>query len=122
MADHRHGERDGALYELKQRRVPRQIVVGAHRPTHHRYAGKRPWVCRHAFTTIDRDQPERHGVRIEPFGEVSGSFGGRETKNGNGLQGDWMSATRQRVAARSFGGQGNCTASDALSFGVASAT
>ena len=87
MANERDFGSDGGTHELLQRRVPRQIVVGAHRTAHRRNAREATRVSGDAFPAIERDEPPRQAARVEPFGKMARALGRREAKDGYGAHG-----------------------------------
>src|SRR5437667_2640488 len=79
-ADDRYFGRNGVAQQAQEWRVPWKVVVGAHRPTHHRDAGERPRIRRHHLAMIERDEFPWNALRVKPLAEVTRAFGRRKAK------------------------------------------
>ncbi len=110
MADHGHVGRHRVAKKVQQGRIPRQIVVGAHRAAHHADACESARVGGHGIAAVQREELVRDALRVEPVTEMARPFGARKTEMATGFttrscrgctgSGAWSSARSVATACR----------------------
>src|SRR5205807_1466801 len=83
MSDNRHVELDRLAKKGRNWRDPRQRIVHAHRSAHESDARERTGIGGNRGTVVDLHEFPTKPARIEPFGEVRRTLGGRKTEDGN---------------------------------------
>src|SRR5712671_4726257 len=85
VAEHRNIGVGSLVHELEHRGNPRQLVVYAHRPAHHREPRELARVRGNRLARVHLDEPVRHAVRVEECGKIARPLGAGMTENRNGL-------------------------------------